>query len=264
MHFTLRYGPAPLPREHGGWAMLLTPPVIALVAAGPSLLGLMAMLGWFAAYCTRAPIEVLRGTSASGRAGLPQSTPEVARLWLLLFGLLTVSLLGPVIYLRPGLLPLLLGAAGILGVVQALADRGYTRSITAGLLASAGLMAGGPLYYMAATGEVSAGGWALAAAGTAFFGGSVFRVKTLARERRSGSFRLISVAVHVGALAGAAVAAAAGLVSPLVAAALLLPAGWAVYGATRAGEPVNLMVIGKGEQWLTIIFGLILMVALRI
>ena len=244
--------------------MLLTPPIIALVAAGPNILGLMAILGWFTAYCTRAPIDVLRGTSASGRAGLPQSTPEVARLWLMLFGLMTVLFLGPVIWLRPGILSLLLGAALILGVVQALADRGYTRSITAGLLASAGLMAGGPLYYMAASGEVPREGWALALAGAAFFGGSVFRVKTLARERRSGSFRFISVALHVGALAGAVVAAIYGAVSPLFAGALLLPAGWAVYGAARAGEPVNLMVIGKGEQWLTILFGVLLMIALRL
>lgn len=242
--------------------MLITPPVVALVAAGPDPLGLLAIAGWFFAYCLRGPVEALRGAGASGKAGMARCTPAVARLWLLIFGGLAVSLLGPVMIFRPAALALMGGAFVLLLVVQWLADRGRTRSITAGLLATAGLMVGGPLYYLAALGEVTTEAWALALACGAFFGGSVFRVKTLARERRSVAFRLLSVLLHLGAVAAGAAAAAAGLVSWFLPTALLAPALWAVWGALRAGEAVNLMAIGKGEQRLTILFGLLLMIAL--
>ncbi len=253
---------APLPREHGAWAMLITPPVVALVTAGPDLLGVLAILGWFFAYCARGPIEVLRGAGASGKAGMARSSPETARLWLLIFAGLGVTLLGPVVIFYPVTLALLLSAAVLLLVVQWLADHGHTRSVAAGLLAAAGLMLGGPLYYLAATGQVGVEGWTLALAAGAFFGGSIFRVKTLARERKSTGFRAISVALHLGALAAGCAAAATGLVTWWVPGALLLPAAWAVYGAMRAGEAVNLAVIGQGEQRLTILFGVLLMVAL--
>lgn len=259
MQLSFKPGKPPLPKEHGGWAMMLTPPVIALLAVGPSFVGLMAVCGWALAYCLRGPVDALRGASATGRAGLPQAAPDVARFWLMLFALASLALLAPVVWLRPWTLALLLGALALLGLVQWLANRGQTRSITAGLLATAGLMLGGPLYYVASYGSVSAEGWTLALAGWAFFAGSIFRVKTLARERRSVGFRWVSVGIHALAVTLAALVG-----SWLVAAALLPALAWAVYGAVRAGEPVNLAVIGKGEQWLTIVFGLLLMAALRV
>lgn len=264
MQLSLQAGRPPLPREHGAWAMLITPPVVALVAVGPDPLGLAALLGWFFAYCLRGPVEALRGSGPTGKAGMAHATPEVARLWLLLFGLPAVLLLGAVVFLRPWSAALLLVPAVALAAVQFLAGRGQTRSLVAGLLAVVGLMAGGPLYYLAAQGTVPVAGWALALACGGFFAGSVFRVKALARERRSGLFRLISVGVHLGALLAAV------LLVPLAGAPLLFPlalvpaAAWAVWGAVRAGAPMNLAVIGSGEQWLTILFGLVLMVALRL
>lgn len=252
----------PLPQEHGGWAMLLTPVVIALVVGRFQLMGVMALLGWVSAYCMRASVEVLMGHGASGKAGMPRATSQAAYMGLLLFGGLAAVLLGPVVIMRPVALFPLAAAALILGVVQLLANRGLTRSITAGILAVVGLMGGGPLFFLAAQGDVTARGWTLALAGFAFFGGSVFRVKTLARERKSEGFRVLSVTLHAVALAAAVGAAAVGVAGWLVPLALLAPLGWSIYGATKAGAAMNLAVIGKGEQWLTIAFGLLLMAAL--
>lgn len=262
MSYSMQWGPAPLPREHGGWAMLLTPLVIAVAADGPSLMGLTAAVGWILAYCLRGPLEVLRGAGATGRAGMARATQQVARLWLVIFLAGAAALLLPVIILRPAALGLLALAVITFMIVQALTDRGLTRSIPAGILAVIGLMAGGPLYYLAAGGAVTTEGWLLALACFAFFAGAVFRVKTLARERRSGSFRVLSVAIHTIALAGALAAAWMGAASWFLPVALAAPALWAVRGALRTGGPISLAVIGKGEQWLTILFGLLIMIAL--
>ncbi|HYG58760.1 MAG TPA: YwiC-like family protein [Symbiobacteriaceae bacterium] len=259
----IAYGRPPLPREHGGWAMLLTPPAVALLARGPDWLGLAAVLGWVVAYCLRGPVEVLLGQSPTGRAGMLQAEPAVARFWLLALGALATVLLVPVMWIHPAVVALLLGAAAVLGLVLLLAARGATRSILAGFLATAGLMAGGPLYYVAADGQVGRDGWTLALACLAFFAGSIFRVKTLARERRSASFRLLSVGLHLSAVVGAGAAVMRLGLSTLVPVSLLAPLVWAVYGALRAGNAVSLAVIGKGEQWLTITFGLLLAAALR-
>ncbi|MDF2628960.1 MAG: hypothetical protein K0R39_2791 [Symbiobacteriaceae bacterium] len=264
MLLDLRPGRPPLPKEHGGWAMMLTPPVVAVLSAGLDLLGLLAVLGWAVAYCLRGPVEVLRGEAPTGRAGMTQASPEVARFWLLLFGLIAALLLGPVVAVRPKVVVPLFAALAALLCVLALVHRGQTRSILAGTLASAGLMVGGPLYYVAADGAAGLQGWTLGLACGAFFVGSIFRVKTLARERRSAGFRWLSVLLH-GTVAGAGVVAAVlGYVSWLTAASLLPALGWSVYGAVRAGGPVSLLVIGKGEQWLTIAFGLLLAAGLRI
>lgn len=260
----LKWGPAPLPKEHGAWAMVLTPPIVALLAAGLSRLGLLALLGWFAAYCLRGPVEVLGGFGPTGKAGALQAEPAVARLWLLIFGLLAAALLLPVILSRPAALLWLLGSVVLMAVVVWLSISGQTRSILAGTLGILGLMTGGPLYYIASFGAPGPEGWALALACFAFFEGSVFRVKTLARERRSQSFRFVSVGFHLLAVLLAAYAAWRWQISWLVPVTLVPALGWSVYGALRAGPAVNLMVIGKGEQWLTIGFGLLLAAALRV
>jgi hypothetical protein len=264
MVMSLQLGRPPLPKEHGGWAMMLTPPIVALLGTGLSPLGLMAMLGWMVAYCMRGPVEALLGEAPTGRAGHQEADPAVARFWLVAFGLVAALLLGPVVVLRPWTLAVLLGALGFLGLVLLLAERGQTRSMAAGLLAVAGLMFGGPLYYLAAYGTVGARGWTLALAGFAFFAGSVFRVKTLARERRSPSFKAVSIAVHVGFVAASAVAAWVGVTSWLVALSLVPALVWSIYCAMRSGAPVSLAVVGRGEQWLTILFGMLLAIALRV
>jgi hypothetical protein len=263
MLLDLQPGRPPLPKEHGGWAMMLTPPVVAVLGAGLDLSGLLAVCGWAVAYCLRGPVEVLRGEAPTGRAGMTQASPAVARFWALVFGLVAAALLGPVMVLRPQiLLPLGAALVALVGVL-ALAHRGQTRSFLAGALASGGLMVGGPLYYVAAEGAAGVQGWTVGLACGAYFVGSIFRVKTLARERRSTGFRVVSVLFHAIVGLAAGVAAWLGYASWLTAAALLPALGWSIYCAARAGAPVSLLVVGKGEQWLTIAFGVLLAAGLR-
>jgi hypothetical protein len=264
MALDMAVGRPPLPKEHGGWAMMATPPVVALLAAGPEALGMLAAVGWALGYCLRGPVEALLGEAPTGRAGLLQANPAVARFWVVGFGLPALAALAPVVMVRPWSLAWLGGALLVLVMLLWLSKHGQTRSLAAGALATAGLMAGGPLYYLAARGTVGAQGWTLALACYAFFLGSVFRVKTLAREKRSGTFRLVSVCVHGAFVVGAAALAAMGITHWLVALALVPPLGWSVYGAMRAGGSANLAQVGRGEQWLTISFGLLLALALRV
>ncbi|MFZ5826268.1 MAG: hypothetical protein ACOY94_18385, partial [Bacillota bacterium] len=157
------------------------------------------------------------------------------------------------------------GAGALLAVVWWLALHGETRSLLAGFLAVTGLMAGAPLYYLAATGSVPAEGWALTYGCFAFFGGSVLRVKAVARERRSAAFRWLSAGVHLLFVLAAAGAAWLGWTSGLLAVALTPPFLWAVYGARRAGNgpAANLGAVGMAEIWLTLLFAALLILSVR-
>lgn len=246
--------------------MLLTPSLVALLAAGADIWGLLALLGWFTAYSLRGPLEVLVGQGASGRAGMAHAEESVARFWLLLFALAAALLLLSAAARQPRLLALLAIAGLLLGIVWWRALRGETRSLASGLLAVVGLMAGAPLYYMAATGSVGADGWAVTLASLAFFGGSVFRVKSVGRERRSAGFRWFSAALHFGFVALAGLAALAGWAPALLPLALTPPFLWAVYGAWRGGRSTasNLGSVGWAEIYLTLLFALLLIISVRI
>lgn len=261
----IRFGPPPLPREHGAWAMLLTPPILVMLTIGPDGKGLLATFGWIFAYALRGPLEVLLGRGASGRAGMAHGEAAVARFWLLLFGALAVALLLPVVLAEPQTLLLLAGAGLILSVVFWLAQHGLTRSLRAGLLAVIGLMAGAPLYYLAATGQIPAHGWALTYAAAAFFGGSVFRVKSLARERRSATFRWLSVAIHLGFVVIAALLTPLGWAPGLLWLCLVPSLLFALYGAWRGGNgsAANLGSVGKAEVWFTLLFSILLLLSLH-
>lgn len=246
--------------------MLITPPLAALVAEGADTWGLLATAGWFTAYCLRGPVEVLLGRAASGRAGMPQADPSVARAWLLLFGVPAFTLMGAVVLVRPRALLLLAAAGLLLGVLYRLAGRGESRSLRAGLLAVAGLSAGGPLYYLAATGSIPHAAWVLTFATFAFFGGSVFRVKALARERRHPRFRWLSVLLHLAFVTGAGMAARMGWAPALLAVALTPSLLFATYGAWRGGSGLqaNLGRVGRIEMGLTLLFAMLLVLGLRL
>lgn len=260
----MKLGWPPLPREHGAWAMLITPLVVMLAVTRPQPLGVMAAAGWILAYANRGPLEVLLGHGASGRAGMAQAEPAVARTWLLLFALAAAALLMPAVWVHPTSLLLLLGAGLLFVGVFWMADRGRARSILSGFLAVAGLMAGAPLIDLAASGAVSARTWCITYACFAFFGGSIFRVKAVARERRRVGFRWLSPGVHLALFALAAVASLLGWAPPLFGLPLLPPFLWAAWGAWRAGAgPSNLGAVGRAEIVLTVLFGLLLIGVMR-
>lgn len=258
-----RWWVPPLPREHGAWAMLLTPVLVAVAALGPERVGLMAMLGWICAYSLRGPIELLRGAGPTGRAGMARGSRESARLWLVILALAAVGLLGYTVLMRPNALPPLLAAGALLALVQFLADRGQIRTILTETLSIAGLMAGLPLYYLTVTGGVGQEGWILTLACFAFFFGSIFRVKSVARERLSVPFGRLSIAIHVVFVvlgAAAVVWANASLLLPL---ALLAPAAWAVRCA-RVTKAINLKRVGFSEVGLSLLFAVLLVGSVHI
>jgi len=244
--------------------MVLTPPVVALAALGPDVGGVQAMLGWFAAYAARGPLEVLMGRGASGRAGMAQGEPEVARFWLIAFVLVAALLLLPAVVRQPWTLVLLAAALALALCVFWLAQHGEQRRLSSGLMAVTGLMAGAPLYDLAASSAVTPGGWALTYACFAFFAGSVFRVKTVARERRRVAFHGVSLAVHLAFLAGAAAGVSLGWFPVLLPLSLFPPLGWAVYCAWRARQgAANLNRVGMSEVYLTLFFAALVVLALR-
>lgn len=258
-----RMWPPPLPREHGAWAMLLTPVVAAVIAHGPHWQGVTAVLGWVAAYCLRGPMELLLGGGPTGRAGMARGSRPAAVRWLALMGLAALLPLGRTIWLRPLTLVPLLVAAGMLAAVQRLSSRGQTRSVWAGLLSVTGLMAGAPLYCLAAGGRISGDGWAVTLACFAFFAGSVFRVKSVARERQSVPFRHLSVALHLAAVLTAGLAVI-WLRAPALLPVALLPSAWWALRCARVRGPIHLGRVGKSEVWLTLSFVSLLVVAVRI
>lgn len=235
--------------------MVLTPPILAVLVERWSPLGLVAVIGWVLAYSIRGPLELLLGTGASGRAGMAHASRAVARLWLVLLGLAAAILLGPVVWLRPQTLALFGGALAVLGLVFRFARQGEARSLASGLLAVLGLMAGGPLYSLAGTGRVTPEGRLIAGLCAAFFVGSLFRIKAVARQRRSAPFRLLSVLLHLLFLVLAAIAGKARLLPPLAALGLLPPLLWSIRGALQPSDrAANLAAAGRAEQWLLIGF----------
>lgn len=246
--------------------MLLTPALVALVALGPHPLGLIALVGWLTAYAARGSLEVLLGRGASGRAGMASAAPEVARFWLMALAAVAAAFLLPVVVRRPAVLYLLGGALLLVLVVFWLAQQGRTRSLLSGFLSVTGLMAGAPLYELAAAGTMTPRGWALTYACFAFFAGSIFRVKTMSRERRHRAFHRVSVVVHLVFLAAAVAAAALGWAPSLLPLALVPPLIWAIVCAWRARYQgaARLDRVGWSEVYLTVLFAALTVLAMRV
>lgn len=236
-----------VPNQHGAWAMVVAPPVVGALVAGPTGWHALLLGAWLAAYCLyfaatqwlrsgrkaryRAP--VLGYAAATGALGLPLLVAEPALLrWAPAYAVL-------------------LGAS--LRYAARRADRSYRNDLVT--IAAAVLLT----VVAAGLGTTPAGWWppgadqarAWAAAGllATYLVGTVPYVKSMIRERdRPATYRL-SVAYHAAlAVAAAALVAAgrpgggAGIALLLVAAALLTRAAV----LPRRGR-VRPAVIGAGE-----------------
>lgn len=244
----------PVSREWGAWGMALTPAVLALVTAGPSIAAVLAFIAWVLGYSGRGSIEVLTGTSAG--AALGDVDRRTAWLWLGLVTLPAGAIGLWLLALRPQLLPILamLVVVGVgLGLLVA---RGQSRSLLLRAGAAVALSWGAPLVWIAARGELDRVGWAVWASAVAFFLGSVLRVRARSRERRNPFFRFLSPLLHGMMTAGLFwLLPAAGL-------AFLPAAFFALY--TSLGEPktISLAVIGKQEMRLVGIWTVLCLVGL--
>lgn len=236
-----------VPNQHGAWAMVVAPPVVGALVAGPSAWHLLLLVAWLAAYCTYfAATQWLR----SGRRDRYRA-PVVG------YAAATTLLGVPLLVAHPALLrwapayAVLLGVS--LGYASRRADRSYGNDLVTILAAvlltpvAAGLGAATTGWWPPGADDPRA--WAATALLAAYLVGTVPYVKSMIRERdRPATYRM-SVGYHAGLLAGAAVLAATRAVGTAAGAGLLLVAAGLLARAVvlpRRGR-VRPAVIGAGE-----------------
>lgn len=170
---------APLPREHGAWAMFAAPVLVGLGAAGridvPVILFALTALGFF---LLRYPLML----AIKSRA--PQARRNALR-WSAIYGLFT-GLVGILLMLVTQLWLLVpIAALGMLSLAFYLWQAAHRAEMsTLGEWTGiAGLALGAPGAYLVATGTLNGLAWALYAFNVLFFGGTVFYVKFKVREQ---------------------------------------------------------------------------------
>ncbi|HEY6951757.1 MAG TPA: YwiC-like family protein [Bacteroidota bacterium] len=162
-------------REHGSWAVLFAPMVIAASVARQytlsELLFLCAALSVFMAY-------VPTQTILRDRLTHPQGTETVhrAEFWAALFGILALAA-GIVLVARGYWLLLLVAGVGALSFFgNFLLTLYFQKSVTSDFVAVAGLALGAPGMYYVATGRLDRTAFVLWVLNALFFGSSVFYV----------------------------------------------------------------------------------------
>ena len=250
----------PLPREHGGWAMLLAPLIIGWgVGARAGANNLAAFLLCLAAltfYLTRpALLQWLRWRNRPAR----REEARVMLQWAIVFGSIA-ALLGILVLVgwqRWQLLILSAPAFALMILWLTLALRRQQMSETAELAGIAGLSIGAPAVAYTASGQ-----WhgtlfiALWALSFAYFGGTVFYIRLKAREQPSlplatsliGRLRTgrLSLLWQASALLLAALATTQGLLPTLAAVALLPGTLKSVHGVLRWQHRENLRMMRLG------------------
>lgn len=250
-----------VPNQHGAWAMVVAPPVVGALVAGPSAWHLLLLVAWLAAYCTYfTTTQWLR----SGRKA--RYRPPV-----LGYAAATAVLGVPLLVTHPALLRWAPVFAVLLGTSLAYAARRADRSygndlvtIAAAVLltpVAAGL--GDPVHGWWPPGADDPRAWAAAGVLGAYLVGTVPYVKSMIRERDRPATYRASVGYHAVLLVAAAVlaatrtvAAGAGVGLVLVAAALLARA----VVLPRRGR-VRPAVIGAGEVLATVAVTAVTLVA---
>ncbi|WP_126428125.1 YwiC-like family protein [Brevibacillus marinus] len=203
-----------LPRQHGAWAMLLIPFLFGMFAAKPVWQHALLFLGWLLAYLfVYAFLQWVR-TGQIRLYGRP----------LLLYGALLMPTGAALLWLEPGLWPLVPLFIPLFLVNCYYARRNRERSLLNDLAAVVQFS----LIVFAAYELGGGSDWRLAAALFAFsvlyFTGSVFYVKTMIREKHNVKYYWVSVGYHLALLALAAICYPPGLLLPL--AVLLVRAIW--------------------------------------
>jgi hypothetical protein len=171
----------PLPKEHGSWAMLITPLLLGLVIApawhGRALILVVAALGFF---LLRQPLALWVKTRK-------RATTDKVYLWrwIAIYSGLTV-LSGAWLVLAQGLWWLV--AMGFLGMVLLLChlwlvSRRQEMSLVGELMGVAGLALGAPMAYYAASGHLDRGAAILWLINFLYFGGTVFYIKLKVRQQ---------------------------------------------------------------------------------
>jgi hypothetical protein len=243
-----------IPAEHGGWAFILTPILLALLVA-PSLAGLCLGISAFAGFLLHHPLKT---ALKDWRKGRRLARTRLAEKFALGYGL--VAGLAFLLTLALGewdfLLPLLLALP--LALVQLYFDaRNQSRAL---LPEMAGVMA------LAATGPaiVLLAGWSLAEALAlwgllaAWAGPTVVYIRQRLRLEHGKAVRpVISWAVHGVALLGVLGLVGADYLPLLGVIALLVLAGRMLLGLSARRKPARAVVIGIREVVYAVLFGVL-------
>jgi len=189
-----------VPNQHGAWAMLASPLLVGVLAAGPARVHLPLAAFWFAGYFA----FFATGLWLKSRRRARYLPPVRA------FAVLTTLLGAVVLLMEPRLIRWLPAFVVPLGIGLWSSARRRDRSLLSGLSTTVGSALMTLVAYDAGGGEQWLRAWVLAAVQAAYFAGTVFYVKSLIRARGDETFRRLSVGFHV-ACAVAAAAAVIGL-----------------------------------------------------
>ena len=182
-----RRSPGWMPNQHGAWAMLASPLLVGAIASGLAPIHLLIAVFWFLGYFTFFATSLWLKSGRKARFQQP----------VLVYGAASAAVGALTAYLRPDLLrwaPLFLLPLGV--GLWAAAHR-QERALLAGVTTVVGSALMTVVAYNAGGGTDWARGWWLAAAQFLYFGGTVFYVKSMIRERGNDRFRAVSVLVHV-------------------------------------------------------------------
>ncbi|MBI2207211.1 MAG: YwiC-like family protein [Candidatus Rokubacteria bacterium] len=241
------------PREHGTWAMLLVPWIVAVGVSRrfepAPVLVLMVALALFLAHnqLVLALRAVARRDRAAQRAAARVGTAFAAA--GLLIGLAVVARVGAAV-----LVPSAVAAAALLAATVWLVRRRLDQTLAGQITAAVGLPVIAPVTWTVTTGALDRVAAALWLLNATFFVGAVLyvRLKIAARGRRAAlvtrrdrlAFAAPTVAIDVGLLALAALAVVIGGFSASVLAAFSTVAVQTAAGIARLDRPAVLKRVG--------------------
>ena len=174
--------------------MLIVPFALGTFSATPSLLSLLLLVAWLAAYLTSYFALRWWKTRKLAHRGLRFRAPT------LVYGTLLSVAGATLVVIEPWLLVAALGFLPLESAAIALALSGRERSLTAGVASATAASLMAPVAYRTADGDDWTLAFALLAVSWLALTGSVLHVKSTIRERNDPRYRAASIAFHSVAL----------------------------------------------------------------
>jgi hypothetical protein len=258
----------PLPREHGAWAVLYGPFVVAVVAAGrfgiPETILLLTVTAVFLA---REPTAKLARAS---RHGVPGGLRRVASRWIAVClataAAGTAALVLP--YDRPHLLTLGAAVLPVFAFHLYLTANRRDRGLGAEVLGVLALTATGPAAWYTATGRLGWEALLLWLLNVLYFLSAVFHVRmAISRFKQPREFapnRLRSLAYHLFLAAALIWFVRAGWIPSLAAVAYLPVVGRTLLGMVHSPVRLDIKRVGYLEVAFTVFFVIVGSLALRL
>lgn len=259
---------APLPREHGAWAMLVVPVWVGIgttgVVNGPVILFALTAFGFF---LLRYPLML----AVKSRAPTARSN---ALRWSAIYGALTLVFGAALVVLFPNWLLVPLGALGFISIAAYLWNAAHRAEMTTAgeWIGIAGLALGAPGVYLVAMRQLDVTAVALYLLNLFYFGGTVFYVKFKVREqprlaRVSDHWSTlfwagrVTLAYHLLVLVLVAAFAILGIVPALAPIAFIPVVCKTIGGVATSPSRLNLRRLGLIELGFTVVFALVILMA---